>query len=56
MENKDNKPSPKSHKAEEADKDKLLDSYPPSEDIYNEGHKEGDINPADISKKENLLK
>jgi hypothetical protein len=23
MENKDNKPSPKSHKAEEADKDKL---------------------------------
>jgi hypothetical protein len=36
MENKDNKPSPKSHKAEEADKDKLLDSlnYPPSEDIY----------------------
>jgi hypothetical protein len=52
MENKDNKPSPKSHKAEEADKDKLLDSlnYPPSEDIYNEGHKEGDINPADISK------
>jgi hypothetical protein len=53
MENKDNKPNPKSHKAEEADKDKLLDSlnYPPSEDIYNEGHKEGDINPADISKK-----
>jgi hypothetical protein len=48
MENKDNKPSPKSHKAEEADKDKLLDSlnYPPSEDIYNEGHKEGDINPT----------
>jgi hypothetical protein len=41
MENKDNKPSPKSHKAEEADKDKLLDSlnYPPSEDIYNEGQK-----------------
>jgi hypothetical protein len=57
MENKDNKPSPKSHKAEEADKDKLLDSlnYPPSEDIYNEGHKE-DINPADISKRKYLLK
>jgi hypothetical protein len=53
---KDNKPSPKSHKAEEADK--LLDSlnYPPSEDIYNEGHKEGDINPADISKRKYLLK
>jgi hypothetical protein len=52
MENKDNKPSPNLTK-EEADKDKLLDSlnYPPSEDIYNEGHKEGDINPADISKK-----
>jgi hypothetical protein len=31
MENKDNKPSPKSHKAEEADKDKLgFLNYPPS--------------------------
>ena len=53
MENKDNKPSPKSNEAQEFDEDKLPDSlnYPPSEDIYNEGHKEGDINPADISKK-----
>jgi hypothetical protein len=53
MEKKDNKPSPKSQKPEVADKDKLPESlnYPPSEDIYNKGHKEGDINPADISKK-----
>ncbi|MGO4817678.1 hypothetical protein [Flavobacterium sp. W22_SRS_FP1] len=26
-------------------------SYPPSEDIYSKLHKEGEINPADISKK-----
>jgi hypothetical protein len=53
MEKKDNKSSPKSDKAAEVDKDNLPDSlnYPASEDIYNEGHKEGDINPADISKK-----
>jgi hypothetical protein len=53
MEKKDNKPSPKPQKPEVADKDKFQDSlnYPPSEDIYNKGHKEGDINPADISKK-----
>jgi hypothetical protein len=56
MENKDNKPSPKSHKAEEADKDKLLDSLNyPSEDIYNEGHKEGDIKLI-LAKRKYLLK
>ncbi|MEZ7497823.1 hypothetical protein QO200_03635 [Flavobacterium sp. Arc3] len=38
---------------EETDQEKNLESlnYPPSEDIYNKGHKEGDINPADITKK-----
>jgi hypothetical protein len=53
MENKENKPNPKSLKTEETDQEKNLDSlnYPPSEDIYNKGHKEGGINPADISKK-----
>jgi hypothetical protein len=53
MENKDNKPSPK---AEEADKDKLLDSLNRRARIFTMRHKEGDINPADISKKKNLLK
>jgi hypothetical protein len=35
------------------DKNKVPDSllYPPSEDIYSKFHKEGDINPGDISKK-----
>jgi hypothetical protein len=49
---KDSKANPKSKKVEAVDKDKLPDSltYPPSEDIYNKGHKEADINPADISK------
>jgi hypothetical protein len=40
MENKDNKPSPKSQKAEEADKDKLgFLKLSAEQDIYNEGHK-----------------
>ena len=53
MENKDNKPSSKSVKMQEKNQEKNLDAlnYPPSEDIYNKGHKEGDINPADITKK-----
>lgn len=52
MENKDDKSNSKSQKTEAVDKGKLPDSlnYPPSEDIYNKGHKEGDINPADITK------
>jgi hypothetical protein len=35
------------------DKNKVPDSllYPSSEDVYSKFHKEGDINPADISKK-----
>jgi hypothetical protein len=58
MENKDNKPSPKSHKAEEADKDKLLDSlnYPPSEDIYNEGIKKVTSILLILAKRKYLLK
>lgn len=53
MEKKDNKPSPKALKTEEIDQEKVLDAinYPPSEDIYIKGHKEGNINPADITKK-----
>jgi hypothetical protein len=58
MENKDNKPSPKSHKPEEADKDKLLDSlnYPPSEDIYNRGIKKVTSILLILQKRKYLLK
>ncbi len=40
-------------KKSKEDKNKLPDSlnYPPSEDIYNQFHKESDINPDDITKK-----
>jgi len=29
--------------------------YPPSEDIYNQGHKEADINPEDITKMKEII-
>jgi hypothetical protein len=29
--------------------------YPPSEDIYNRGHKEADIDPEDVTKKKEVL-
>jgi hypothetical protein len=52
MNEKNYKPNPKVLKTGPVAKDKLTDSlnYPPSEDIYNRGHKEGDIDPDDCSK------
>ncbi|SDX15164.1 hypothetical protein [Flavobacterium degerlachei] len=53
MKKKDIKSNTKGQKKELDDKNKLPDSllYPPTEDIYNKLKKEGDINPADITKK-----
>ncbi|NGY37906.1 hypothetical protein FQU23_010320 [Flavobacterium sp. XN-5] len=52
MKKQDGNSDTKSSKAEQVNKDEIADSlnYPPSEDIYNQLHKESDINPADISK------
>jgi hypothetical protein len=43
------------HKANETEP-YLLSDYPESEDIYNQFHKESDINPEDISKMKDNLK
>lgn len=53
MKKKDVKSNHDAQNKEIEDKNKLPDSlsYPPSEDIYSKFHQEGDINPADISKK-----
>ena len=53
MKKKDEKSNPVAQKTDKEDKDKLPESllYPPSEDIYSKLHKEGDINPEDITKK-----
>lgn len=50
MENKDKIQSKK-------DSDKLLEPllYPPSEDIYNQLEKAGDVNPEDIAKKKSPI-
>lgn len=52
MNNKNNKLNFDKLKSGKKDKNKLPDSllYPPSEDIYNQLHKEADIDPEDISK------
>jgi hypothetical protein len=53
MKKKDVKSNSETKKNQAEDKNKLPDSlmYPPSEDIYSKFHKEGDINPDDITKK-----
>ena len=53
MKDKDNKLNSDSLKKDKEDKNQVPDSllYPPSEDIYNQFHKESDINPDDITKK-----
>ncbi|WP_264564272.1 hypothetical protein [Flavobacterium sp. N3904] len=56
MENKDPNAKEKNlHRANENDPYTLSD-YPESEDIYNQLHKESDINPEDISKMKEILK
>lgn len=52
MKDKNNKSNSNSSNKTKEGKDKMQGSlYPPSEDIYNQLHKESDINPDDISKK-----
>lgn len=53
MKDKDSKLNVNSSEKAKEDKNSIPDSllYPPSEDIYNQFHKEGDINPDDITKK-----
>jgi hypothetical protein len=56
MENKEqNSKQTNLHKANETEP-YLLSDYPESEDIYNQFHKESDINPEDISKMKESLK
>jgi hypothetical protein len=53
MKKKDTNPKPINSQESKEDKNKVPGSllYPPGEDIYKKFHKEGDINPEDISKK-----
>lgn len=53
MKKEDNKPNPIIQKPDKEDINKVPESllYPPSEDIYNQFHKEIEIDPEDISKK-----
>lgn len=53
MKDKDSKSNLNSSKKAHEDKNKIPESllYPPSEDIYNQCHKESDINPDDITTK-----
>lgn len=53
MKDKDSKLNSNSSNKAKEDTNEIPDSllYPPSEDIYNQFHKESDINPNDITKK-----
>ena len=53
MKDIDDKSDPDKLKPDKEDRNKVPDSllYPPSEDMYNQFHKEMEIDPEDISKK-----
>ncbi|WP_293890691.1 hypothetical protein [Flavobacterium sp.] len=57
MDTKDNKQNPNIDRIEEDKKDIFpgYPTYPPSEDIYNNDHKEEDIDPEDVNKKKDRI-